>query len=303
MQELSAFFRQLRVLIARNFQLIFNNKLVLASLLLQAPLMVGVIALVGDPDCFTSNLIDVGSRTVLFILAAVSSFMGLLNSYREICKEREIIFREASVGVSLGATVLAKMVTLALISLVQAAILTAGFVRVIHVPQNDLLLDTDFELYITVLLILLSSASMGLLVSAAFKNSESAILFVLVLIIAQVVFSGALFPVSGAMTAIGYLVTCRWGDGGVWRLHRPQQPAGLAQCRAGQPHVQRHGAKPYTLLADARPAQRRLPHRRLACAQNRICAAERMRFFKAKQPRPYRQGLLCSRQFVSCLRQ
>ena len=205
MQELSAFFRQLRVLIARNFQLIFNNKLVLASLLLQAPLMVGVIALVGDPDCFTSNLIDVGSRTVLFILAAVSSFMGLLNSYREICKEREIIFREASVGVSLGATVLAKMVTLALISLVQAAILTAGFVRV--------MLDTDFELYITVLLILLSSASMGLLVSAAFKNSESAILFVLVLIIAQVVFSGALFPVSGAMTAIGYLVTCRWGMG------------------------------------------------------------------------------------------
>lgn len=201
------------MLIARNFQLIFNNKLVLASLLLQAPLMVGVIALVGDPDCFTSNLIDVGSRTVLFILAAVSSFMGLLNSYREICKEREIIFREASVGVSLGATVLAKMVTLALISLVQAAILTAGFVRVIHVPQNDLLLDTDFELYITVLLILLSSASMGLLVSAAFKNSESAILFVLVLIIAQVVFSGALFPVSGAMTAIGYLVTCRWGMG------------------------------------------------------------------------------------------
>ena len=150
---------------------------------------------------------------IIAILAAVSSFMGLLNSYREICKEREIIFREASVGVSLGATVLAKMVTLALISLVQASILTAGFVRVIHVPQNDLLLDTDFELYITVLLILLSSASMGLLVSAAFKNSESAILFVLVLIIAQVVFSGALFPVSGAMTAIGYLVTCRWGMG------------------------------------------------------------------------------------------
>lgn len=108
MQELSAFFRQLRVLIARNFQLIFNNKLVLASLLLQAPLMVGVIALVGDPDCFTSNLIDVGSRTVLFILAAVSSFMGLLNSYREICKEREIIFREASVGVSLGRRCLLK---------------------------------------------------------------------------------------------------------------------------------------------------------------------------------------------------
>ena len=213
MQQINRFFRQLWVLTGRNFQLIWNNKLVLASLILQAPLMVGVIFLVGDPDCFTSNLIDVGSRTVLFILAAVASFMGLLNSYREICKEREIIFREASVGISLGATVLAKAVTLFLVAAVQAAILTFGFVRVIHVPKNDLLFDTDWEIYLTVLLILVASAAMGLLVSAAFKSSESAILFVLVLIIAQVVFSGALFPVSGAMTAIGYLVVCRWGMG------------------------------------------------------------------------------------------
>lgn len=213
MQQINRFFRQLWVLTGRNFQLIWNNKLVLASLILQAPLMVGVIFLVGDPDCFTSNLIDVGSRTVLFILAAVASFMGLLNSYREICKEREIIFREASVGISLGATVLAKAVTLFLVAAVQAAILTFGFLRVIHVPQNDLLFDTDWEIYLTVLLILVASAAMGLLVSASFKSSESAILFVLVLIIAQVVFSGALFPVSGAMTAIGYLVVCRWGMG------------------------------------------------------------------------------------------
>ena len=213
MQQINRFFRQLWVLAGRNVQLIWNNKLVLASLILQAPLMVGVIFLVGDPDCFTSNLIDVGSRTVLFILAAVASFMGLLNSYREICKEREIIFREASVGISLGATVLAKAVTLFLVAAVQAAILTFGFVRVIHVPQNDLLFDTDWEIYLTVLLILVASAAMGLLVSASFKSSESAILFVLVLIIAQVVFSGALFPVSGAMTAIGYLVVCRWGMG------------------------------------------------------------------------------------------
>ena len=213
MQQINRFFRQLWVLTGRNFQLIWNNKLVLASLILQAPLMVGVIFLVGDPDCFTSNLIDVGSRTVLFILAAVASFMGLLNSYREICKEREIIFREASVGISLGATVMAKAVTLFLVAAVQAAILTFGFVRVIHVPKNDLLFDTDWEIYLTVLLILVASAAMGLLVSASFKSSESAILFVLVLIIAQVVFSGALFPVSGAMTAIGYLVVCRWGMG------------------------------------------------------------------------------------------
>ena len=41
--------RQLAVLISRNFQLIWNQKLTLGSLILQAPLMVLVIKLVGEP--------------------------------------------------------------------------------------------------------------------------------------------------------------------------------------------------------------------------------------------------------------
>lgn len=58
----------------------------------------------------------------------MAAFMGTLNSYREICKEREIILREASVGVSLLAVVLSKAFVLLLIEDVQAAILTFGFV-------------------------------------------------------------------------------------------------------------------------------------------------------------------------------
>ena len=151
--------RQLAVLISRNFQLIWNQKLTLGSLILQAPLMVLVIKLVGEPDCFTSNLINIGSRTVLFIVCAMASFMGLLNSYREICKDREIIFREASVGVSLLATVLSKAITLFLVEAVQAGILTAGFVEIIHIPQNHLLLDTNVEIFITIFLLMAASSA------------------------------------------------------------------------------------------------------------------------------------------------
>ena len=171
--------RQLTVLISRNFQLIWNQKLTLGSLILQAPLMVLVIKLVGEPDCFTSNLINIGSRTVLFIVCAMASFMGLLNSYREICKDREIIFREASVGVSLLATVLSKAITLFLVEAVQAGILTAGFVEIIHIPQNHLLLDTNVEIFITIFLLMAASSAMGLLVSASLKSSEAAVLLVL----------------------------------------------------------------------------------------------------------------------------
>ena len=71
----------------------------------------------------------------------MAAFMGTLNSYREICKEREIILREASVGVSLLAVVLSKAFVLLLIEDVQAAILTFGFVRIVNIPQNHLLLD------------------------------------------------------------------------------------------------------------------------------------------------------------------
>lgn len=213
LMKITKFLRQWAVLIRRNFRLIANDKLVLASLVLQAPLMVLVILLVGDPTCFTANLVNVGSRTILFILSAICAFMGTLNSYREICREREIILREASVGVSLLATVLAKAAVLLTVEILQAAVLTLGFVRIIHVPQNHLLLNTNLEIFVTVLLMLFSSSAVGLLVSAALKSSESAVLLVLALMIGQVVFSGVMFPLEGALGAVSGLIVCRWGMG------------------------------------------------------------------------------------------
>ena len=207
------FLRQFVVLVERNLQLIWNDKLLLASLTLQSPFMVLVVKLTADPNCFTSNLVNIGSRTALFVLAAMATFMGTLNSYREICKEREIILREASVGVSLLAVVLSKAFVLLLIEDVQAAILTFGFVRIVHIPQNHLLLDTNVEIFVSILLMLVASSAIGLLISAIFKSGESAILVVLVLMIGQVVFSGILFTLTGVAARIAAVIVCRWGMG------------------------------------------------------------------------------------------
>ena len=207
------FLRQFVVLVERNLQLIWNDKLLLASLTLQSPFMVLVVKLTADPNCFTSNLVNIGSRTALFILAAMATFMGTLNSYREICREREIILREASVGVSLPAVVLSKAAVLLLVEVLQAAILAFGFVSIVHVPQNHLLLETDIEIFITVLLTMFSSSCIGLLISALFTSGESAILAVLVLMIGQVVFSNIMFTVTGAAATISNIIVCRWGMG------------------------------------------------------------------------------------------
>ena len=211
--EVMKFLRQFTVLVQRNLRLIWNDKMLLGSLILQAPFMVAVIKMVVDPNCFTSNLVNVGSRTALFILSAMAAFMGTLNSYREICKERDIILREASVGVNLLAVVLSKAFVLLLIEVVQAGILAFGFVHVVHIPQNHLLFETNVEIFVTVLLMLFASSASGLLVSAIFKRGETGILVVLVLMIGQVVFSGIMFTLTGVSSTIASIIVCRWGMG------------------------------------------------------------------------------------------
>ena len=102
---------------------------------------------------------------------------------------------------------------LLLVEIAQAAILALGFVSIVHVPQNHLLLETDMEIFVTLLLTMFSSSCVGLLISALFTNGESAILAVLVLMIGQVVFSNVMFTVTGAAATISNIIVCRWGMG------------------------------------------------------------------------------------------
>ena len=109
---------------------------------------------------------------------------------------------------------LSKAAVLLLVEVLQAAILAFGFVSIVHVPQNHLLLETDMEIFITVLLTMFSSSCIGLLISALFTSGESAILAVLVLMIGQVVFSNIMFTVTGAAaTDSPTSSVCRWGMG------------------------------------------------------------------------------------------
>lgn len=205
--------RQESVLVARYFTLFLNDKMSLAATLLQAPVMVLIMKMVGQKDSFTAYMVNMSSQTVLFVLATMAAFMGILMSYREICKEREIIQREVSVGISILATLFSKIIVLVGIALIQALILTAGLFWTVDFPegQSGVLFPLPVEVYITTLLILVTSICMGLLISAALKNSESAILPVLFVIISQVVFCGVFFDMEGPVSLISTIVVNKWG--------------------------------------------------------------------------------------------
>ena len=114
-----------RVLTARYFRQIFTNAGILLPLLLQAPVMVLILFIVADTTAFTSqNLLR--ANIILFMLVVMSALMGLLNSYREICKERDILAREVFGGLDVSSYVLSKTAVLSAVGAVQSALLFAG---------------------------------------------------------------------------------------------------------------------------------------------------------------------------------
>ena len=208
--EVMKFLRQFTVLVQRNLRLIWNDKMLLGSLILQAPFMVAVIKMVVDPNCFTSNLVNVGSRTALFILSAMAAFMGTLNSYREICKERDILSREVFGGLDLSAYVLSKFTVLSVIGIVQCVILYGGTLTFVDFAYPDP--ATGYLCSVAAMILTnISVMAVGLFISALLKKSESAILPVLFIIIMQVVFCDSLFALGDGASWVRYLTPAAWG--------------------------------------------------------------------------------------------
>lgn len=81
-----------RVLTARYFRQIFTNLGIFLPLLLEAPILLILLIVVCKADSFTLKAVT-DANTVIFLLVVMSALMGILNSYREICKEREVAWR------------------------------------------------------------------------------------------------------------------------------------------------------------------------------------------------------------------
>ncbi len=201
-----------RVLVARYFRQIFSSLGTLLPLVLQAPVMLIIVWLVSQKDAFTLKSPEAltSANVTLFMLIIMSALMGILNSYREICKEREILSREVFGGLDIPAYVLSKFTVLSVVGIVQCAILFGGTLLFIDfaypVPATGYLCS-----YAAMALTNISVMAVGLFISALLKKSESAILPVLFIIIMQVVFCDSLFSLEGAAGWLRYVTPSAWG--------------------------------------------------------------------------------------------
>ena len=188
----------------------------LLILLGQAPVLALAIAGLFDADTFSHTVGDASDAAqLLFFLVITVTWLGAIAASREIIRERGVFERERAVGVGLGAYLVSKMGVLALLSALQVGLL-AGVVlalRPLHEPAS---------VYVEVLVLLLLTAwaavALGLVVSAGVRSQEQATSFIPLVLIPQLLFSGAIVAVasmSAPLDTLSGLVFDRWSFAGV----------------------------------------------------------------------------------------
>lgn len=186
----SSLWRQTRILTRRYVDLMLGDKRNLAILVLQAPLIGGVVGTVFDTSGPPATQ-AVAQGQVAFMLVLSAIWFGCLNSAREIVKELPVYLRERSVNLGLAPYILSKLLPLATLCLIQCVLL-------LGVVSATLTLPGDF---LPRLLLLTASAfaasAMGLAISAFVDTNDKAIAMVPILLIPQVVLSNALTRLDG----------------------------------------------------------------------------------------------------------
>ncbi len=200
-------FKQLRILSARYMKLIVNDKQRLLLLLAQAPFLAVLISFVADGKQFEQYEM---TKSLLFALSCLAFWTGIFNAVQEICKERAIMKREYMTGLSLSAYISSKIIVLGVLCLIQSAMITGIFSLMVGLPNEGIIAHPFFEFYATTFITAVASTAMGLFVSSLFTNADRAMTVVPFLLMPQILFSGLIFKLSGAVEIISWFAVCRW---------------------------------------------------------------------------------------------
>jgi ABC-type multidrug transport system ATPase subunit len=172
----SAGLKQFFTLTSRYFRVKLRDRVSTAILLLQAPIIAALIALVFD----TKD----ERMAALFILVIAAIWLGCSNAAREIVSEQSIYRRERMVNLKIPSYIFSKITVLMLLCIIQCGIL-AG----IAVPALGM--EVTFgSMFSLLLLTSIQSLMLGLLISSLVNTSEAAMGLIPLVLIPQVILGG-----------------------------------------------------------------------------------------------------------------
>ena len=210
--------RQFWILSVRNLRIMAQDKVGLALMLAVAPL-IGMMDFIWGRDLF--DVVDGNAAqivTMLFMMGLIGILTGALSSVREIVKEVEIYRRERTVTLKLMPYIMSK---------VWIGLILAAYQALVFVLAKRFLVDPVFHgsygygaMYLTVFLCTLSGYMLGLLISAAAPNQNIALFLVVIVLVPQFLFAGALLPrdlIPGGQF-ISAITSTRWAFDGLVRI-------------------------------------------------------------------------------------
>jgi len=211
--------QQLALLTQRYVQITQRDRINLALALLTAPIAITLITLAvwGQTPLLSANppndpaLAPLALR-VLFVFTSAALWVGLSSSVQEIVKESAIYLRERLVNLGLFAYFGSKVAVLSGLAVLQTLLMMAVILIGFKSPQQSLI-SWPLGLGITTFLTLLTSISLGLLVSAIVKNGSQANSALPLLLLPQIIFSGVLFKIDGVASKISWFMLSRWSVG------------------------------------------------------------------------------------------
>jgi ABC-type multidrug transport system ATPase subunit/ABC-type multidrug transport system permease subunit len=181
---------QFRTLWKRSFTSKMRNR---GNLVLTLVVPPALAAIIGWALYFTkdeSGSYDFASAfhipTYIFISLLVAMFLALVSSVDDIIRDRVLLNRERNLAVRLPYYILAKLGTLALFSAIQCALFVLVGNSILEVK------GMFFPYWYFMLITALSGLSLGLLISSLATSSKMAANFVPLVLIPQLIFSGAL---------------------------------------------------------------------------------------------------------------
>ncbi len=150
------------------------------------------------------------AQKILFIMAFAAVMFGCINGAREIVKEDAVYRRERTVNLGIMPYMFSKIVVLGILCLLQSLVLVL-LVNKAAPLQQGIFLPSPVEIYITMVLTSIAGLMLGLAVSAFAPNNDRASIFIPILLIPQVIFSGIIFPLNTPiLQIIGSFFAARW---------------------------------------------------------------------------------------------
>jgi ABC-type multidrug transport system ATPase subunit/pSer/pThr/pTyr-binding forkhead associated (FHA) protein len=153
---------------------------------------------------------SLNTLTTLFIVAFLAVLPGCINGVREIVKESSIYRRERAVNLGIIPYVGSKIAIMGGFAVLQAVTLLL-VVNLFEPFRTSIFLPVLLEVFISIVLVALSGLMLGLAVSAFAANEDSANTLLPFILIPEVVFAGAEFPLKDLpLQVFGMLDPMRW---------------------------------------------------------------------------------------------